>query len=228
MSAAPDLSRDTEPSRPARGTTPRRREGDERTGRDDRTGRSRSAEPGRARPAPDPVPTAPWRQRSWQITGVAAVAAVLAGTGTVVHRHLNPPPINLPAAVAGLAAVPSGSDVMLSPTWLSNARTTVGGHEVAGRSYRTGSRTLRLVAARGNLAGKLDLRMVGDAGTAVGDVRCTQQFRFGRAAPSSRPTMMLCWQTGDGRSAYALAVNPDGPSRAEVAEAVEQAWALIG
>jgi hypothetical protein len=86
-----------------------------------------------------------------------------------------------------------------------------------------GRQTLRVVSADGDLTGQQEMVLVGDEGTPVGSVRCTQNFRFSRDAPAeTKPTMMICWWITPTRSVYALAVDRTGsaPSAATTAAVV--------
>jgi hypothetical protein len=89
--------------------------------------------------------------------------------------------------------------------------------------------TLRVISARGDLTGQRELAWVADEGTAVGNARCTQTFRFSdNGAPSRKPTMLICWRTSAARSVITLMVNLDGhPSKAASSAALNKRWAEL-
>jgi hypothetical protein len=89
--------------------------------------------------------------------------------------------------------------------------------------------TLKVVSARGDLTGYQELAWVGDNGEAVGDARCTQQFRLSNDVKATkRPTLLICWHTSAAKSVYTVALSLKSPpsKRASVA-AIDQAWAKL-
>jgi hypothetical protein len=89
--------------------------------------------------------------------------------------------------------------------------------------------TLKVVSARGDLTGYQELAWVGDDGEAVGDARCSQQFRLSNDVKATkRPTLLICWHTSAAKSVYTVALSLKSPpsKRASVA-AIDQAWAQL-
>ncbi|HKT02426.1 MAG TPA: hypothetical protein VJT31_23090, partial [Rugosimonospora sp.] len=86
--------------------------------------------------------------------------------------------------------------------------------------------TLRVVSARGDLAGQRELAWAADSGYAVGSARCTQNFRFNVDSPARvRPTLMLCWRTSPAKTVYTIAVDVDNrPSAAASVAVLNQVW----
>jgi hypothetical protein len=89
--------------------------------------------------------------------------------------------------------------------------------------------SMRIVTARHDLTGQEELALAADAGVPVGDVHCTQNFRFSTDATAhERPTMLLCWHTSAAKSVVTLAVVRQGrPSKAVSAAAIDKQWAKL-
>jgi hypothetical protein len=87
-------------------------------------------------------------------------------------------------------------------------------------------RTLKVVSARGDLSHEREMVWAADQGEAVGEARCTQNFKISFSAPvTHRPTMLLCWRLSSTRSAYSLMVDLHGkPSRTDSVAALDKAW----
>jgi hypothetical protein len=90
--------------------------------------------------------------------------------------------------------------------------------------------TLRVVSAQADLTGQGELAWAADAGTPVGDARCTQNFRFNPGSRvGERPTMVLCWRTSAQKSVYVIAVDIDHrPSAKAAAATIGQVWSTLG
>jgi hypothetical protein len=88
---------------------------------------------------------------------------------------------------------------------------------------------MRVVTARYDLTGRRELSWAADDGEPVGDVHCTQNFRFADGgAARERPTMLLCWHTSAGKSVVTIAVTKEGrPSKSVSAAAVDKAWSAL-
>jgi hypothetical protein len=97
-------------------------------------------------------------------------------------------------------------------------------------SLRRDRGTLRVVSARGDLAGQRELAWVADGGYAVGDARCSQTFRFANnATPARKANLLVCWRTSAGKSVYTVTVNLDGrPSKRDSVAALDQEWNRLG
>jgi hypothetical protein len=89
--------------------------------------------------------------------------------------------------------------------------------------------SMRIVTARHDLTGQEELALAADGGVRVGDVHCTQNFRFSTDATAhERPTMLLCWRTSAAKSVLTLAVVRQGrPSKAVSAAAIDKQWAKL-
>ncbi len=98
------------------------------------------------------------------------------------------------------------------------------------QTSRKGNSTLKVVSANGDLSYQREMLWRADDGTAVGQVRCTNNIKVNFNSPAKvRPTMLLCWRLSAERSAYTLAVDPDGkPVQAESVTALNKAWAALG
>src|SRR4051794_29561833 len=88
-------------------------------------------------------------------------------------------PISLPDTAGGKSPVGT-TDVTRKPEWLQQAKQAVHGGVFAARTYGTpGSYDIvRVVAARTDLTGALELAWAGDTGTKVGPVSCTNKTRL--------------------------------------------------
>jgi hypothetical protein len=101
---------------------------------------------------------------------------------------------------------------------------------MAAQTYGTaGGRTVRVVAARSDLTGKVDLTMTVDHGQAVGDDFCTQNVRLVANGPVGiRSTVALCWHTSADLTVYTLLVDPKhNVTTAESAKALDEVWDQI-
>ena len=89
---------------------------------------------------------------------------------------------------------------------------------------------MRIVTARADLTGQREMVLAADAGHAVGDISCTQNFRFSQDIPPKiRPTMLLCWRMSAQRSVYIITINTKGkPSQRETVAAINREWAKLG
>ena len=97
-------------------------------------------------------------------------------------------------------------------------------------SLKEDGATLEVVSARQDLTGQRELAWAADQGQPVGDVRCTQNFRFSAGAPATeKPTLLECWLLSADRSVFTIAVTAKGrPSMAASAAAIHQRWATLG
>jgi hypothetical protein len=89
--------------------------------------------------------------------------------------------------------------------------------------------TLKVVSARGDLTGYQEMAWVGDQGEAVGDARCSQQFRLSNDVEATkRPTLLVCWHTSATKSVYTVALSlKSPPSRKASVAAIDKAWAKL-
>jgi len=168
------------------------------------------------------------RRRAGTIASGFALA-VLSAAGVLAYLALNDDsirPSQLPGSVDGLEAVGEQGTTQ----WERSAGEEVGS-TVISRNYGSAGtgRTLRLVAARADLTGLLELGWAGDQGTAVGEGRCTQLLDItGQGEPETKPTMMLCWRTSEALSVYGIAIDQDRkPSGTETMAAVQDLWAEL-
>jgi hypothetical protein len=164
--------------------------------------RVRPSEPARSGATVSRTPSPAVSEAADVAERIAAARAAAAKDGVPLQRPLPP---------AG--AAPTG------PVTVTNS----------GSLQRDGA-TLRIVTARYDLTGQHELALAADDGVRVGDVRCTQNFRFSNdATPHVRPTMLLCWHTSAGKSVVTLAVSRQGrPSQSASAAAIDKQWARLG
>ncbi len=102
------------------------------------------------------------------------------------------------------------------------------------RSYGTSGtgKTIRVVAARADLTGKLEQAWAVDNGTKSGSVSCTHDTRLTPSGKAfERPTLLVCWRTSSTLSAYAVVIDPK--AKAPIADAdgvaaVDTAWKAAG
>lgn len=152
---------------------------------------------------------------AWRSDGGAAVAVDSRG-------------IRLPDTFMGQGRMTGPLAIDTKQDWLEYAHQQLGAVGYSGMSYGS-SRTaiMNVVAARTDLTGKLDLRMVADQGREVGSVRCTQTLSFvigdTRYPPTFEPNRLLCWRTTKTLSVYvsALGVPPD---MGDLASAMGSVW----
>ncbi|MBI4942702.1 MAG: hypothetical protein HY830_18330 [Actinobacteria bacterium] len=168
--------------------------------------------------------------------GAAAVAVVAGGAGAVWYAGVfdhkpstdTKASVTVPEKVGGLAAAPQAQDFSSQPAWQEKAQAAVGGATVIGRQYGSAKarKTIRVVAARADLTGKLELKWPADKGEKVGDARCTQNFKLTETGTAKvRPTMLMCWRTSDTFSAYSIVIDFDHKPKAEDAvQAIDDIW----
>jgi hypothetical protein len=138
-------------------------------------------------------------------------------------------PITLPATVAGMNPLENG-DVTRDPTWQQLAKKAAKGGVLAARTYghENSNHIVRVVAARADLTGTLELAWAADAGHKVGAVNCTNTTRLTPDQPPRvRPTLMLCWRTSPSLSVYALVIDPKATSpvpTTDAAATVDAVW----
>jgi len=174
-----------------------------------------------------------WSSRRRQIAAAVAVLVVIAVAATLLWARMSQPtaPVGafaLPERLDGLTVMKPDTDLTATTLWRSRAAEALPGGRVTGRTYGAGGpeKSIRIVTAKGDLTGKLELAWAADKGAAVGDDRCTQNVQLtpnGRAAV--RPTLALCWRTSENLSAYVLLIDPKHQvTVAEAAKALDAAW----
>jgi hypothetical protein len=148
----------------------------------------------------------PWRRRRYRVAGALAVVAALGSGGAFLARD------------TGRGA--TVNEVNASPSLtITNSGSLPKDHH-----------TLRVVSAPGDLSGQHELAWAADQGHAVGNARCTQNFRIGpKATARVRPTMLLCWRTSPHRTVYTVAVDLDHlPSEQASVATINQVWSKLG
>ncbi|GAA0510627.1 hypothetical protein Ade02nite_46020 [Paractinoplanes deccanensis] len=90
--------------------------------------------------------------------------------------------------------------------------------------------TLRVITAKHDLTGQGELLWAADKGKKIGQISCTQNFKFSNNSKASvRPNMLLCWRTSAGKSVVTVLVDQDGkPSTEKSAEVINSEWAKLG
>jgi hypothetical protein len=169
------------------------------------------------------------------VAGFVVVAGALALLGLVTHsaapESTASSPVHLPDTVAGLSRLPGAKDVTRSPIWQQRAAAATHGAPFAAGTYGSSgsSRTIRVVVARADLTRKLEAAWAANDGRDVGDDSCTQNLRLTpNSAAGVRPTVSLCWRTGDTLSGYALLIDPKHHVKdADAAKALDQAWDAV-
>jgi hypothetical protein len=174
---------------------------------------------------------------------VAVAGLVVAGGGAFAATHLGSTPeakptdpITLPISVAGMPQIADGgADLTQSADWQAKAKAAAGGTTIAARTYGKGgqlTRTIRVVAARTDLSGKLEQAWAAGSGSEVGRDRCTNNIQPAKgSAARVRPTVMLCWRTSASFSAYSLIIDPKSATpvtEADGAAALDDAWDAAG
>jgi hypothetical protein len=176
-------------------------------------------------------------RRNLLIAAAATAAVVAVGVATTQLLTATPDdipggagdaPIAFPDTMLGLAPL-QRNDGTQSPTWLAQAKQAGAGATVVGRTYGAPNpaKTIRVVAARTDLADKLELTWRADNGHLVGETKiaCTNNVTIGEHT-KVRPTVMLCWRTTPTFSVYSLIIDPKskGVPDTDGAAAVEAAW----
>jgi hypothetical protein len=170
------------------------------------------------------------------VAGVAAVGLASAGGFLMVRSMIHPKPapdaaVVLPATIQGMLALPAANDPMQAQAWQAKAKAALGTAPFAVRTYAPdrSQRTVRVVAARTDLAKQLDQNWAVDAGHQVGEDRCTQNVRPVAAGKAGiRPTVMLCWRDSAELSAYVLIIDPKATvTEAEGSTALDQVWDAV-
>lgn len=169
--------------------------------------------------------------------GAAAVVAVLAGgyglgvyTGLLDHTPSTNTSagVTVPSKVGGLAAAAPAQDFAQQPAWQAKAVAAVGGVSVVGRQYGSAKdrKTIRVVAARTDLTGKLDMKWVVEKGTKVGRAQCTNKLKLTESTQAkARPTMLMCWRTSKTFSAYSVIIDFDHTPKAdEAVKVIDDIW----
>jgi hypothetical protein len=173
-------------------------------------------------------------RRRWLAVAGAVVALAAIGGGTAAWkatRHEVPAttPITLPSAVSGLPTLTQHTQYG-SPAWQLKARTAAGGTAIDAKQYgkEGSSRTIRLVAARTDLTGKLDLAWAADTGHEAGSARCTHNTKLTASGqPRNRPTVLVCWRTSATLSVYSVIIDPKATSAVPDSDgeaAVDAGW----
>jgi hypothetical protein len=184
--------------------------------------------------APDDHPQAPRSRRPLLVgvaAGVLALGAVAATSFTMLRPHDEAAqvngPLSLPEQLGKQHPIPAASDLTQTPSWMTRAASQLGGASYVARTFGTDPQapTTRVVVAKTDLTGKLELGWAADQGKEFGDVRCTQNVNLGGRV-AVRPTVSLCWRTSPTLSAYALLIDIKHPVRVDAAAAaVTEAWA---
>jgi hypothetical protein len=182
----------------------------------------------------------PWeawspQRRRWAALGTAAALVLVGAVAATLslwggNTGTGSGPIALPDQVGSLPAMTRDTDPTQVAAWRAKAEAAAPGASLAARTYgTTGGRTIRIVAARTSLSGKLEQAWAADDGAAVGDDRCTQNVQFTPKGPVGvRHTVALCWRSSSALSAYALLIDPKSTVRpADAAAALDQSWAAI-
>ena len=191
-------------------------------------------------PVADVVPSRPRRSRARgarrALLAAGLVVAVAGGgagawyAGVFDHRPSSDTKatVAVPEKVGGLAPAAPTQDLGQLPAWQAKAAAAVGGATVVGRQYGSAKerKTIRVVAARTDLTGKLELDWAADKGTKHGDARCTNNLKLTEAsAPKVRPTMLLCWRTSATFSAYSIVIDFDhAPKADEAVKVIDDIW----
>jgi hypothetical protein len=140
-------------------------------------------------------------------------------------------PITLPDQVAGRDKLPKDADPLQDPVWRDKARAgvTAVAFVAQGYGHTDQNETLRVVAARTDLTGILDVAMAVDPGQQIGPNRCTQNTQLVPGGTAMvRPTVVVCWRTGADLSASAVLITPRRTvSPAEGSAALDEVWAAI-
>ncbi|WP_127504270.1 hypothetical protein [Actinoplanes solisilvae] len=91
-------------------------------------------------------------------------------------------------------------------------------------------KTMRIITAKGDLTGQLELGWVAGGITKVGEVSCSQTFRLANEEkPRKKPSMAVCWRTSAEKSVAAVTVNLHGkPSFSEGAAVIMREWRELG
>jgi len=183
----------------------------------------------------------PWQRRKYQIAAAVGVAAVLGAGGLAVQLRqtgdsttgspLGARPQVSPTVDADRndPAAPDADQPVDGPSAPPSAKPSVVPTVTTSGSLKRDRRTMRVITARGDLTGQRELAWAADEGRAVGNARCTQNFRFNPGASvGERPTMLLCWRTSSDRSVYTVAVDLDGrPSTSDSVAAIDKAWSKL-
>ena len=193
-----------------------------------------------ASPAGHSSTSASRRRRMRGPLALGAGLAVLAAGSVVVGLHekgtsTSPStapattPLTLPGTLAGLGAM--AQSAYTTPAWTAKATAASGGAPIAGRMYGGGgtARSIRAVAARADLTGKLELAWAADAGHAVGGAMCTQNVQLvpgGRVGV--RPTVMVCWRKTANLTAYVVVIDPKTTlTDADGGKAIDELWTAV-
>jgi hypothetical protein len=180
-------------------------------------------------------PWSRWSRRRWlTVTAVAVAVAGVVATAALVRPSGPDVPagaLRLPDSVAGLDPMTSSVDLTTLPDWRAKARSAAPDGSLVARTYGTGAlaRSIRVVAAKTDLTGRLELGWVSGPGTAVGDDTCTQTVKpTANSRAATRSTLALCWRTGPDLSAYVLLVDPKhSVTMKDAAAALDRSWNLL-
>jgi len=198
-------------------------------------------------PAPVPEPPRSAPPLRWPgprlLRAVALVAIVL---GIVVAASMvrgesydREAPLRLPPIVMGVAVSTDPDSFAASPDW----RRTVAENFVDSTAYAAASHRPRrklgdpgplmanLIAVRGDMTDKLDLRLAAKPFEQLGAVTCTQTLDFfrgtGDKGPLSRePSRVLCWRVSRELSVSILVFGVSPEYVPLVADVVDEVWRL--
>ena len=167
-----------------------------------------------------------------------AVAALAAGAGYAVTSRGAAPvdtrPVVLPDTFAGWGpAEPTSQFADVDPQWRDALADSYGGHPFHGRAYGTAADRVRinLVVARGDFPDVGDAAFARPPYTSHGPVSCTHTLQLPATAtdpepqPVTSPGLLLCLRHDDVATVSAF-VLLGAPREADVAAAVDAAWAL--
>ena len=180
----------------------------------------------------------PWlADRRWLLAAAAVVGLLAGGTAAWLDvRGGSAPtpstPVDLPATMAGLPTL--SADPLHGTSWQQKAALAAGGRAWAARTYghAGAAKSIRVVVARTDLTGKLEQAWAAGAGTQVGRATCTHDTKLTPTSPARvRPTVLICWRTTPGLSAYALVIDPKATAPvpdADGAAALDTAWQAAG
>lgn len=196
-------------------------------------------------PEPAPVQSASgiraWIDRNrFPLIATVGVVGILGGTlvawtttrSSTPARATSTEQIELPSDLTGLPTY--RGDPLRGPAWQAKVHQAIGDAVWGARSYGTSGtgKTIRVVAARADLTGKLEQAWAVDNGTKSGSVSCTHDTRLTPSGKAfERPTLLVCWRTSSTLSAYAVVIDPK--AKAPIADAdgvaaVDTAWKAAG
>jgi hypothetical protein len=205
----------------------------------DRDGSTEKREPGALAPMVSPMPSAPTTAVEQDGTGPAPIVSA---SPSAAPSTSAPAPVS---ASARSSATEKVSAELRKKIDAARATAAADGYPlqravgptgdpvdpgaISTSTRNTAEGSIRITAAKANLAGQSTLLLAADEGRPAGAAHCTQKLRFSDAGARVMPTVLLCWRTSAKRSVITLATAKTGkPSTSASLAVLDREWVRLG